>query len=415
MAAANVCDELVGTLSGVMEKRYTCNGTLSLAEGKIAITQKLVSAMAGAMVVSGGRFYIHAGAPALPVATLTSDDLRGDVSVLGSRPRRDLFNGVRAVYVEPSANWQPTDAPPLLAANYVAQDGGEAIYTGVEFPLTTSGPTVQRLMRIALERNRRQRSVSFQAKLSALRLRSWDGVTVALDRLTPFPARVTGWSLAQDGGADLALTEEDPAVWSWDFRFDERETGEAPSVVLPNPGIIAAPAGIVVETPTAIAFAALPVSWSPVGSAYLAGYEVEVRRASTSVWQGYAAGFGATAVAIQTAEPTDIPVRATARSGAVSGWTQALTPEAVSGLAATPIAGGIRLSGSLGSEVDRLQVFEAESADLSAAVKLPAEPTVLSWDRTGLTTGDTRWYWLRTVSPQGNVSALAGPVSATAL
>jgi hypothetical protein len=65
--------------------------------------------------------------------------------------------------------------------------------------------------------------------------------------------------------------------------------------------------------------------------------------------------------------------------------------------------------------VDHLQVFEAETADLSAAMKLPAEPTFLSWDRTGLTTGDTRWYWLRTVSHQGNVSALAGPVSATAL
>ena len=82
--------------------------------------------MAGALVVSGGRFFIHAGGPALPVATLTSDDLRGDVTIQGSRARRDLFNGVRAVYVEPSANWQPTDAPPLQASNYVAEDGGEA-------------------------------------------------------------------------------------------------------------------------------------------------------------------------------------------------------------------------------------------------------------------------------------------------
>ncbi|MCS6932376.1 MAG: hypothetical protein NZM27_09225 [Acetobacteraceae bacterium] len=53
--------------------------------------------MAGALVVSGGRFFIHAGGPALPSATLTSDDLRGDVTIQGSRPRRDLFNGVRAV------------------------------------------------------------------------------------------------------------------------------------------------------------------------------------------------------------------------------------------------------------------------------------------------------------------------------
>jgi len=150
MAAANICDELVGTRAGVYERRYSANGVLSLAEGKIAITRKLAAAMAGALVVSGGRFFIHAGAPALPAATLTSDDLRGDVTIQGARPRRDLFNGVRAVYVEPAANWQPTDAPPLLASNYVAQDGGEMIYRDLEFPLTTSVSTVQRLMKLEL-------------------------------------------------------------------------------------------------------------------------------------------------------------------------------------------------------------------------------------------------------------------------
>ncbi|MFL1464418.1 hypothetical protein ACI6QG_19615, partial [Roseococcus sp. DSY-14] len=119
IAAANICDELIGTRAGVTERRYTVNGRVSLGEGKIAITRKLVAAMAGALVVSGGRFFIHAGGPALPAATLTSDDLRGDVTIQGSRPRRDLFNGVRAVYVDPAKNWQPTDAPPLLASNYV--------------------------------------------------------------------------------------------------------------------------------------------------------------------------------------------------------------------------------------------------------------------------------------------------------
>ncbi|MCQ4163065.1 phage tail protein, partial [Roseomonas sp. GC11] len=242
IAAANVCDEGVRTLDGAGERRYTVNGTFSLSEGKIAITQKLVSAMAGALVVSGGRFFIHAGGPGLPVGTLTSDDLRGDVTLQGSRAMRDLFNGVRATYVEPAANWQTTDAPPLLASNYVAEDGGERFYEDLEFPLTTSATTVQRLMKVALEANRRQRTVSFPAKYSALCFRPWDVVTVALDRLAPFPARITGWTLSADGGVDLTLQEEDEAVWAWDPDTDERATGDNPSVVLPNPGRIAAPA-----------------------------------------------------------------------------------------------------------------------------------------------------------------------------
>ncbi len=238
---------------------------------------------------------------------------------------------------------------------------------------------------------------------------------MALERLTPFPARVTGWALAPDGGVNLQLSEEDPAVWAWNPATDERATGQNPSVVLPNPGVIAAPAAILVETPLGTTFTAIAVSWSAVGSAYLAGYEIEFRPASVAVWQGYAGGFGATAVAIPTAEPTAFRVRAQARSGAVSGWREALVPAAASGLAATGIAGGVRLSGAFPVDAVRLQVFEASSASLGAATKLASEPTVLPWDRTGLTAGQTRWYWLRSVSAEGNVSAFAGPVTATAL
>ena len=99
----------------------------------------------------------------------------------------------------------------------------------------------------------------------------------------------------------------------------------------------------------------------------------------------------------------------------MSGWREALVPAAASGLVATGIAGGVRLSGGFPADAVRLQVFEASSASLAAATKLAGEPTALPWDRTGLTIGQTRWYWLRSVSAEGNVSAFAGPVTATAL
>jgi len=415
IAAANICDEIVGRRDGTAERRYTLNGRVSLGEGKIEITRKIVAAMAGVLVVSGGRFFIHAGAPCLPAATITSAELRGTVTVQASRPRRDLFNGVRAVYVDPAKNWQPTDAPPLLAANHVTEDGDEVIYRDLDFPLTTSPATVQRLMKVELERNRRQRLVVAEMNLSALRLRPWDGVMVALDRLTPFPARVVGWRLAPEGGVDLTLAEEDAAVWDWNPATDERATGDSPSVVLPQPGVIAQPASIGVDTPQAMSFTALAIAWAPVGSAYLAGYEVEFQPLSVSLWQGFASGLSATNAIIPTAEPTAFRVRAQARSGAASGWREALVPSPPSGLTATGVTGGIQISGSVPSGVAFLQVFEAITDNPATAVKLPQEPTALPWTRTGLATGQQRWLWLRSVSPEGNVSALAGPVTATAL
>ncbi len=71
MAAANICDEIMCRRDGTAGRRYTVNGTVTLGEGKIVITRNLVAAIAGALVVSDGRFYIHAGAPALPAATLS--------------------------------------------------------------------------------------------------------------------------------------------------------------------------------------------------------------------------------------------------------------------------------------------------------------------------------------------------------
>jgi len=160
---------------------------------------------------------------------------------------------------------------------------------------------------------------------------------------------------------------------------------------------------------------AISVSWPAVGSADLAGYEIRFRPVSVAIWKGYAGGFGGTAVAIPTAEPTVFHVRAQARSGAVSGWREALVPATVSAPTATGIVGGIRLSGGFPADAARLQVFEATSNSLAAAIKLATEPTSLFWDRTGLIAGQTRWYWLRSVSAEGNVSAFAGPVTATAL
>jgi hypothetical protein len=414
MAAANICDEIVGRRDGTAERRYTVNGRVSLGEGKIAVTRKLLAAMAGTLIVSGGRFVMHAGAPAIPAASITANDLRGDVSVLGSRPRRDLFNGVRGVYVDPAKNWQPTDAPPLLAANYVTEDGGETIYRDMDFALTSSPATAQRLMKIELERNRRQRTVNIQANLSALRFRPWDAVTVAIDRIEPFPARITGWRFAPDGGVDLTLSEEDAAVWAWNPAVDERATGESPSVVLPRPGTIASPATIVVGTPIVPIFAAFGVDWSAVASSHLSGYDVEARPASVGFWLGVVAGTGALNVVFPTAEPTAFRVRARAQSGAASGWREALIPNAPSGLAAVGVVGGIQITGIYPSGVVGVQVFEAASNNLSAAA-LQATITTLPWTRTGLTTGQARWFWLRSVSPEGNVSALIGPVTATAL
>jgi hypothetical protein len=74
----------------------------------------------------------------------------------------------------------------------------------------------------------------------------------------------------------------------------------------------------------------------------------------------------------------------------------------------TGITGGNRISGGFPPDAVWPQVFEAGSTSPVAATKLATEPTSLFWNRTGLSAGQTRCYWLRSVSAEGDLAALAG-------
>lgn len=96
MAAANICDEIMGRRDGTAERRYTVNGAVTLGKGKIAITRKIVAAMAGALVVSGGaststpvrrRCQPRPLPPTICVATSPSSArVRGGISSMGCAP-----------------------------------------------------------------------------------------------------------------------------------------------------------------------------------------------------------------------------------------------------------------------------------------------------------------------------------------
>ncbi len=176
IAAANICDEPVELLTGTVEPRYSCNGTFALDQNPGNILDQMKACMDGGIVFCGGVWYIFAGATVAPSFAIDQDMLRGPVQVQANRAAKDSFNAVRATYIRPEGNWQATDAPVRYDQAAVAADGG-TFYQNLDFPFTTSGYTVQRLMQIALRRNRAERSLTIQCNMSALQVRPWDVVT----------------------------------------------------------------------------------------------------------------------------------------------------------------------------------------------------------------------------------------------
>lgn len=403
IASANICDEIVPLKAGGTERRYTCSGTFDLDEAPGTVLERLLSSMAGTAVNVGGRWYIHAGAWVPPTATITADMLRGAVSVRANRAARDLWNGVRAVYVRPESGWQPTDAPPLLDADALALDGGAESYTDLALDFTVSGTRAQRLMQIALRKNRLQRQVQLPLNFSGLPIRCMDVVTLDLPRIGVGTYRVSRWALAPEGGVDLVLEQDAASVYAWNPETDERPLGAVASVDFPSGASLTAPA-ITVATPTAPVPATIDVSWTTIAGA--ASYPFQWRAPGSNVWTDVVPG--GTSVAVATAGVAAFRVQARAAE-AYSLWADAELSAPPTTFRVVGNGSGYDVTVVRAAGTTRVQLFAGETNVFADAVKLTAEPT---GGTTSITDTSTigKWVWARGVNAVGNVGAATSPI-----
>jgi hypothetical protein len=101
-------------------------------------------------------------------------------------------------------------------------------------------------------------------------------------------------------------------------------------------------------------------------------------------------------------------------ASAVAGLTTA--PNPVTGLTATPIIGGIRLTCTLPTDADlaSIQLFE-NTTNNSATATMIAQGLTDHYDRLGLLPSNgTRYYWVKCVNTSGTVGAFSNVASATA-
>jgi hypothetical protein len=249
VAAANICDNLIGRSDGGTERRYTINGVFSSAEKPKDVLSKMLTSCGGKLAYVGGKWTLRVAAYRSPTVTLTEDDIIGPVNMQASQSRRDIFNAVKGTYSEPGNLYQPSSFPPIKNATYAQQDG-ETIWKDVQFPFTTSGATCQRLAKIDLETARQQISLSASFKLTAFSLQPGDTVNINFERYgwTNKVFEVYNWTFNiadSDSGptpvVDLVLRETSSAIYNWNSGEDTR-IDIAPNTNLTDP--------FDVETPT---------------------------------------------------------------------------------------------------------------------------------------------------------------------
>lgn len=400
IAAANLCDEDVPLAAGGTEKRWRCHGSFTLDEQPQDILQKLLSSCAGEAIYAGGQWFIEPAAWRPSNRVITADEIRGAVTRAANRPFRDLANGVRATYVRPAASWEETDAPPLLDAAAVAEDGGEPSYADLELPFTLSGTMAQRIMQVRLRRLRAQRSYKIPTMLHHLALRPGSVVALDMPRRARETMRLDGWSLDEDGGGITLTGQQDgPDIYAWNPATDERPLLDAGEVDAPSGADILTPT-LTLTPPGAPVPSSIDASWTAVTGA--AGYQLE--------WRGPAGGAftvtsqAGTSATISTGGRAEMRVRADKGDGEWSTYGAALFPAALTRFVAAGAPGGATVEFSGAASV---QVFANSIDDLAGSTlagTLSSSPALVS-----LSAGT--WYlWARPIGDGGAVGAEVGSI-----
>jgi hypothetical protein len=154
IAAANACDLPSNLAAGGTEPLYTCNGHFDLTLGKGKILENLLTSCAGRITNAGGQWIIWPGQwnGATPVEAPGTGQMSGGYRWKPTLSVRDLYNGVKGVYVCPFNNWQASDIPAYAQdsthgystglgtwnASSTYQEGDEVVYNGVGYVALTA-------------------------------------------------------------------------------------------------------------------------------------------------------------------------------------------------------------------------------------------------------------------------------------
>ena len=249
---ANACDVSVDVPDSATEKRFTCNGSLYTTTTHRDNLDRILSSMNGSLVYAAGKYYITSGISVSPGPTLDEDTLTGPVAIKTGFERNSRFNAIKAVFVNPAANYKLSDMPIVVDSAAVTRDAGETLYREITLPMTNSSYQAQRLAITMLDQTHNQLTMTYPCNLTGLNIRPGDTVRITNSELhwSQKNFRVMAWRFSDTGdtlGVELTLREHfiyaDPAASDYstttaDGSITTALAGISPPTALTATGVI---------------------------------------------------------------------------------------------------------------------------------------------------------------------------------
>ena len=431
-AAANVCDENVSLSGGGTEDRYTINGVISADQSIQDALQQMVTACGGSLWWGGGSWKLKPGYYTSPVKTLTLDDIVSEISTQTRVPMRDNFNIVRGTFNDAGQRWIAAEYPELRSAAFIAEDDGVESPIDMEFPLTTSAATVQRLAKQMLFRNREQMTFSADFGMAALELQVGDIVALTIDRYgwSAKEFEIISWSFGANGEAgDLRVTmtlrETSAAAFSW--------TAEESAIIGNNTNLPDPFGGLAITNLTASGggrtqgdgtfINSVILNWDDVSNKFLDYYEVEWRALADSTYSATTTDeSGIEITPVVDGVEYIFRVRAVTIAGVRGDWAtvtftgggDTTAPGLPTSISASGHFGYINIQWTNPADADfsHVEVYE-NTTDNSASSTMVGISAGSNFIRNNLGLNVTRYYWLKSVDFSGNKSAFTTSVNAT--
>lgn len=213
---ANDCDALVAIPTAATEKRFTCNGAISLGDSHKDNLDVLLSSCAGTLSYALGVWRFRASVWETSSLSIDADDLAGDVSVRGSAPKTDRVNTVRGSFIDPARKYEANEFAHVSAAAYVTRDNGETISYDLVLPVTNTETMAQRIAYRLLEQANNQIVCELEMNARGAKVTAGDIIDLTLDDLgwTNKLFRVIEWGRTESGSFKLGLREDDAADYT---------------------------------------------------------------------------------------------------------------------------------------------------------------------------------------------------------
>lgn len=230
-AAMNECDVLVDNGAAGTEPQFRAGLEVSVDERPADIIDELMKVCAGQTAEIGGIWKVRAGAPGIPVMSMTDSD------IIINSPQdyspfpgfTNSYNGVHATYPEPAMMWEQKEAPPLYNAGYEALDQGQRLIADLGLPACPYGAQARRLQKAYIAEERRFRR---------------HGQTLPPDFAALEPLDALGWTSAMNGYTakvfEVAEIIDDLMTAHQRVSLRERDAGDFVYGSLAAPAVVSA-------------------------------------------------------------------------------------------------------------------------------------------------------------------------------